>query len=109
MARRAHLRALARSHGFIAVAVDGDLGKVETPLFPPDWNEPDYLIVKTGGGTRRVRRPAIPVGLVDEVDVERAVVYLRGTVSELAHLPESLPLARGGVGGRRVRRSSRAL
>ena len=95
MRRDGHTRALAHCHGFVAVASDGQLGEIETPLFPPDWREPDYLIVRTmRDDNHRLRRPVIPIGLVDEVDEERKMLYLRGTVRQLAHMPESVPLTR---------------
>ena len=88
-------RVLAYCHGFVALATDGQLGEIETPLFPPDWEAPDYLIVRTvHDDTQRLRRPVIPVALVEEVDEERRLLYLRGSVQQLAHLPESLPLMR---------------
>lgn len=93
-------QALARCHGFLALAADGQFGEIETPLFPPDWREPDYLIVKvTVPGSRRPRRPVIPVSLVEDVDDERRTVHLRGAVKQLAHMPEALPLT-GRRGGR---------
>lgn len=94
-------RALARCHGFLALAADGQLGEIETPLFPPDWREPDYLIVRaTIPANQRPRRPVIPVSMVEDVDDAQRTVYLRGTVKELVHMPEALPLA-GRRGGRR--------
>jgi hypothetical protein len=89
--------ALAGSHGFRALADDGPVGRVETPIFPPDSRDPDYLILRAEGEGQRARHPVVPVALVENVDLQRRVVHLRGTVRELAHLPESLPLAsRGG-------------
>jgi hypothetical protein len=99
MGRNGHARALAHCHGFLAVATDGQLGEIETPLFPPDWREPDYLIVRTTQEhNHRLRRPVIPTGLVEEVDEERKVLHLRGTVRQLAHMPESVPLTRSRGG-----------
>ena len=87
------MRALAHSHGFTAVGSDGELGIVETPVFPPSSPRADFLIVRTQRPGRRVRRPVIAVGLVESVDSVARIVRLRGTVEELEHLPESLPLA----------------
>lgn len=84
-------RLLATSHGFVAVAEDGPIGKVETPLFPPDSDEPDYLVVQTG--SIRKKRPVIHTALVDHVDRRRRLVYLHGRGKEIAKLPEHLPLA----------------
>lgn len=102
MTRSPHGSALARCHGFLAIAADGQLGEIETPLFPPDWREPDYLIVRTTHeANQRLRRPVIPVSLVEHVDEEQKVLRLRGAVKQLAHMPEALPLT--GRRGRRVR------
>jgi hypothetical protein len=92
------LQALAGSHGFRALADDGYVGRVDTPMFPPDSRDPDFLILRTDGSLRRARRPVVPIALVENVDAERRTVRLRGKVRELAHLPEALPLA--GRGGR---------
>ena len=83
---------VARCHGFIAVASDGVVGEIETPLFPPGADEPDYLIIRLA----RALRPRLPVvwaGLVQEVDAERRLVYLDATREEIRHQPEHLPLA----------------
>ncbi len=85
-------RALGGCHGFLALADDGELGEIETPLFASDADRPDYLIVRTSGRFRRARRPVVPAVRAEGVDRERRLVYLRGTVAELADLPESLPL-----------------
>jgi hypothetical protein len=83
---------LAGSHGFTALAEDGPVGRVETPIFPPDSREPDYLILRAEEEGQRTRHPVVPIVLVESVDLEQRVVQLRGTVSQLASLPESLPL-----------------
>jgi hypothetical protein len=84
-------RRLASSHGFLAVASDGPIGTVETPLFPPDSDGPDYLIVCTG--SLLSRRPVVSTALVDDVDQARRLVFLRASREEIAGLPEHLPLA----------------
>jgi hypothetical protein len=89
-------RALGNCHGFRVVAHDGTLGEVETPVFPPGWDEPDYLIVATQEGSGKVRRPVLPIGLVRDLDPARRVLYVQGARQELAHLPESLPLTGRG-------------
>jgi hypothetical protein len=91
-------QALAGSHGFLALAHDGPVGNVETPIFPPDSRDPDFLILRTRDANQRTRRPVVPIALVEDVDRERRVIRLRGLVRELTHLPESFPLA-----GRRLR------
>jgi hypothetical protein len=86
-------RSLSRCHGFAAVGADGPLGRVDTPVFPPRSPVPDFLIVRTNRAGRRSRRPVIPVARVAAVDEATRVVVLSGTVDELEHLPEYLPLA----------------
>jgi hypothetical protein len=83
---------IARSHGFLAVASDGPCGAVETPLFPPDGGEPDFLVVRIGDRVRP-RFPIVPAVFVAEVDPEREVVRLALSRAELRRLPERLPLA----------------
>ncbi len=83
---------LGRCHGYIVVADDGWLGDVETPLFGSDAGEPDYLVVRTHTNGDK-RRALVPASLVRRVDVEDALVHVRGSVWELARLPSSLPLA----------------
>lgn len=87
------LRALSRSHGFAAFGSDGELGIVETPIFPPSSSRADFLLVRTKRPGRRPRRPVIAVALVHSVDSAARVVRFRATVDELEHLPETLPLA----------------
>jgi hypothetical protein len=89
---REHGYVLANCHGFRAVASDGLAGAVETPLFDADDSEPDYLIIRVRTGLR-LRRPVVPAVLVEAVDPERRLVYLRGSTAEIARLPEHLPLA----------------
>ena len=84
--------ALAFCSGFDVVADDGHVGVVETPLFPPSGDEPDFLIVRTGGPLRH-RRPVVAIALVDSVDPTERVVRLQGSKDEIEHLPEHLPLA----------------
>jgi hypothetical protein len=81
---------LARSHGSLVVASDGLVGEVETPLFPPDADEPDYLLVNRQRRLRS-RRPVVPVALVRHVTP--GVVFLRATSDEVDRLPEHLPIA----------------
>jgi hypothetical protein len=81
---------LGRSHGFVVVGTDGPLGVVETPLFPPNADEPDYLVVRRQRRIR-TRHPVVHVSLVREVG--RGVVSLRASSEQVDRLPESLPLA----------------
>jgi hypothetical protein len=86
-------RTLASCHGYLAVADDGALGVVETPLFPPGSDVPDYLVIRAAS-RRGERRSLVGVGLVSGVSRTRRLVSLRGTVEELSRLPSSLPAAR---------------
>ncbi len=82
---------LAFTCGFAVEAEDGPVGVVETPLFPPDRSEPDFLVLRVG----RIlpRRPVIHAALVEGVDPKRRVVRIHGRRAEIAHVPEHLPLA----------------
>lgn len=86
------LSLLALCGGFQAEAEDGELGVVETPLFPPDGSVPDFLVVRVRDHLRS-RRPVVPAALVAAVDPALRVVRLRGSRDELSRLPEHLPLA----------------
>jgi hypothetical protein len=83
---------LSRCHGYLVVADNGWLGDVETPLFGSDAGEADYLVVRTHVDGR-VRRALVPASLVRRVDVEDALVHVRGNVWELSRFPSSLPAA----------------
>ena len=85
-------QALARCHGFLAIGDDGPVGAVETPIFPPDRADPDYLVLRLGSVLRR-RRPVVSTALVEDVDPRRGLLYLRGRKEDVAQLPEQLPLA----------------
>jgi hypothetical protein len=91
MPPRKRTRALAACHGFLAIASDGPVGRVERPLFPPDCDEPDYLVLRTG--KLRGRRPVVAAPLVEGVDPRRHLVFIRATGRQITHLPEHLPLA----------------
>jgi hypothetical protein len=84
--------ALARSRGFLAIASDGHLGQIEMTLAPPEREEADYLVVLTRRFLR-FRHPVVSAELVEEIDPDRRLVYLRGRVDQLAEFPERLPLA----------------
>jgi hypothetical protein len=90
--RQSDRRLLATCGGFTAHGADGRVGTVERPLFPPDREEPDFLVVRARRRLRR-RHPVIAVDLVEAVDHRARRVYLRGSVDCLAALPEALPLA----------------
>jgi hypothetical protein len=84
--------ALASCNGYVVEASDGPVGEVETPLFPPDRSEPDYLVLRVGGPVG-VRRPVIAAVLVEKVDWRRRLIRVRGTKEQIESLPEHLPLA----------------
>jgi hypothetical protein len=83
---------LAASAGFAAVASDGVLGTVETPLFPPDAREPDFLVLRIRVRSR-TRRPIVSTALVEDVDPDRRVVRLGLSHTDVAGLPEHVPIA----------------
>ena len=88
----AEREALASCNGYVVEASDGPVGEVETPLFPPDRSQPDYLVLRVGGPLG-VRRPVLAAALVEHVDSRRRLVRVRGTKGQIERLPEQLPLA----------------
>jgi hypothetical protein len=82
---------LALCSGFAVEASDGEVGTVETPLFPPDEVKPDFLVLRVGRLLPRF--PVLATALVDDVDPRTRVVHVRGSRDEIARLPEHLPLA----------------
>jgi len=85
-------RLLASCHGYAVEADDGRVGQVETPLFPPSGDRPDYLVLRVGRPIW-TRRPVVSTALVTHVDQRSRLVRVRGTCEQIAHLPEHLPLA----------------
>jgi hypothetical protein len=88
--------ALASCNDYLVEATDGQVGTVETPLFPPEGSEADYLVLRVAGSSR-ARRRVVTTALVRDVDPTRRLVRLRVTKAELERLPEDLPLANPGV------------
>jgi hypothetical protein len=86
--------ALASCNDYLVEAVDGRVGSVETPLFPRDGSEPDYLVLRVAGPSG-VLRPVVTTALVESVDPRQRLVRLRVTKKLIALLPEHLPLAHG--------------
>jgi hypothetical protein len=82
---------LACSHGYLVIGRDGPLGIVETPLFPPEGDEPDYLIVRRRRHRRRASHPLVHVSLVRSA--QPGVIRLTVSAEEVDRLPERLPLA----------------
>lgn len=83
---------LATCSGFSAMARDGVLGTVETPLFPSESSVPDFLVLRVRSRLLQ-RRPVVSTALVEAVDPVGRVVSFRGLRADLAHLPEHVPLA----------------
>jgi hypothetical protein len=86
---------LADCAGFVAMASDGVLGVVETPLFPQDAAEPDFLVLRVhdSPGWPGTRRPIVSTALVLEIDPELRIVRLGGRIGEIVRLPERVPIA----------------
>ncbi|HET7566508.1 MAG TPA: hypothetical protein VFJ91_00830 [Gaiellaceae bacterium] len=82
---------LALSSGFTVMAGDGEVGVVETPLFPPDETTPDFLVLRVG--RIHPRRPVLAAALVERVDPHGRVVHVRASRDDVLGLPEHLPLA----------------
>lgn len=83
---------LAQCEGYQVLAYDGLVGDVERPLFPPDGNEPDYLVVRVRGRIRG-RVPVVSTALVLAIDSARRLIWVRGYRDRIAGLPEHVPLA----------------
>jgi hypothetical protein len=88
--------ALASCNDYLVEATDGEVGTVETPLFPPEGSDADYLVLRVAGFSE-ARRRVVPAALVKDVDSRRRLVRLRVTKAELDRLPEDLPVANPGV------------
>jgi hypothetical protein len=86
--------ALASCNDYLVDAIDGRVGEIETPLFPPDGSEPDYLVLRIIGPSG-VRRPVVTTALVEAVDSRQRLVRLHLTREQIESLPEDLPLANG--------------
>ena len=84
--------ALASCSGYIVEAMDGRVGEVELPLFPPDRSEPDYLSLRADGFLS-LRRPLVATALVEHVDTGERRIRVRGTRAQIESLPQRLPLA----------------
>ncbi|MGH3050918.1 MAG: hypothetical protein ACRDLK_12245 [Gaiellaceae bacterium] len=82
---------LALSSGFVVAASDGEVGVVETPLFPPDETAPDFLVLRVG--RLHPRRPVLAAALVESVDLRRRLVRVHASKRDILDLPEHLPLA----------------
>lgn len=74
-------------HGFAVVGADGHIGTVETPLFPPDCNDPDFLVVRVSDGSE-ARRLMVPTALVQRIDASAQIVRIQRTRDDLLRLPD---------------------
>lgn len=74
-------------HGFAVVGADGPIGSVETPLFPPDCSDPDFLVVRVRAGGR-ARLLMVPTGLVERVDPSAGIVQMKRTRDDILALPD---------------------
>jgi hypothetical protein len=85
--------ALASCNGYSVETSDRQVvGEIETPLFPPDGSEPDYLVLRISG-VLRVRHPVLATAIVEEVDPRRRLVRVACTKGQIEGMPEHLPLA----------------
>ena len=83
--------ALSSARGYLLVADDGPVGRVEIPLEAPEPGA-DYVVVRARGRLLG-RHPVVSSQLVRSVDRARRLVYVRGTRRQIRRLPERLPLA----------------
>ena len=88
-ARNASAR-LAASHGFSVEAADGNVGVVETPLFPPAGGEPDFLVVRLAGADANFA--VVPVHLIARVDSVAREVKVGASCSAVAAMRGDIAL-----------------
>jgi hypothetical protein len=81
---------LATSHGYAVEADDGDVGEVETPLFPPAGAEPDFLVVRLASDMSQFA--VVPVHVVSNVDPASRRIKLDASRSAVAAMPRDIPL-----------------
>jgi hypothetical protein len=75
-------------HGFTLVGTDGPIGFVETPLFPPDCTDPDFLLVRLrSSGTRRL----VPTGHIETIDPSAQIVHVDQTRADVLAFPDLGP------------------
>jgi hypothetical protein len=87
-------RVISRCHGYDVLGRDGPVGVVETPLFPPDCHDPDYLVVRVHTKGRLFPRfPLVPASLVAEVREEEGWIRVDATRVAVERLPDRVPLA----------------
>ena len=81
---------LAASHGFSVVALDGDVGEVETPLFPPAGGEPDFLVLRLA--SEEATFAVVPVQLITHVDSQERRISLDASCSAVAEMRGDIAL-----------------
>jgi hypothetical protein len=81
---------LAASHGFLVEALDGDVGEVETPLFPPAGSEPDFLVVRLAEDEAHFA--VVPVQVITSVDAEARLIRLEASRSAVADMRGDIAL-----------------
>jgi hypothetical protein len=95
-------RALLACHGFEVTGKDGAIGEVETPIFPPGSDLPDFLVVRVDHHGRLFPAFAVvPTGLVETVDPVRRSVGLDLRIADVDRLPSRLPVADAVLDGPR--------
>lgn len=86
----ATLAKLASSHGYAVEAIDGEVGQVETPLFPPTGTEPDFLVIRLTLDDARFA--VVPVRLISSVDAADRRIRLDVSRSTVATMPGDITL-----------------
>lgn len=81
---------LATSHGFSVKAADGDVGEVETPLFPPTGGEPDFLVVRLAD--EEARFAVVPVQLIENIDTSARQLVVAASCSAVAAMRGDIAL-----------------
>lgn len=81
---------LAASHGFSVEALDGDVGEVETPLFPPAGGEPDFLVVRLAESEASFA--VVPVQVISDVDATARRIKLEASCSAVAAMRGDIAL-----------------
>ena len=81
---------LSSAHGFSVEALDGDVGEVETPLFPPAGGAPDFLVVRLAGDDAGFA--VVPVQLVARIDVAARRVSLDASGHDVAAMRGDIAL-----------------
>ena len=81
---------LAASHGFSVKANDGDVGEVETPLFPPTGAEPDFLVVRLASDEASFA--VVPVQVIESIDPDARLIRLDASRDAVAGMHGEIAL-----------------